>query len=89
MPVEETIWDVVVPNHVDAQQHQFPTVLAKLIAQRLPVEKKLLAVVGWSVNGGCLFNPDPVCSGTQCRIACSAREISAGTHAEITPSSLG
>jgi hypothetical protein len=59
MPVEETIWDVVVPNHVDVQQHQFPTVLAKLIAQRLPVEKKLLAVVGWSVNGGCLFQPRP------------------------------
>jgi hypothetical protein len=59
MPIEETIWDVVVPNHVDAQQHQFPTVLAKLIAQRLPAEKKLLAVVGWSVNGGCLFQPRP------------------------------
>jgi hypothetical protein len=59
MPIEETIWDVVVPNHVDAQQHQFPTLLAELVAQRLPVGKKLLTVVGWSANGGCLFQPRP------------------------------
>ena len=59
MPIEETIWDVVVPNHIDSQQRQFPAVLAKLIAQRLPAGKQLLAVVGWSVNGGGLFQPRP------------------------------
>jgi hypothetical protein len=59
MPIEETLWDVVVPNDVDAQQHQLPTVLARLIAQRLPAGKRLLGVVGWSVNGGCLFQPRP------------------------------
>ena len=57
MPIEETIWDVVVPNDVDAHQYQFQRTLAKLVAERLSAEKKLLAVVGWSANGGGLFQP--------------------------------
>jgi hypothetical protein len=59
MPIEETIWDIVVPNDVDAQQHELTTVLAALITKRLPAGKKLLAVVGWSANGGCLFQAKP------------------------------
>jgi hypothetical protein len=59
MPIEETIWDVVVPNDVHPRQHDLPTVLADLITQRLPADKKLLAVVGWSANGGCLFQSRP------------------------------
>lgn len=59
MPIEETIWDIVVPNDVDAQQHDLTTVLADLINTRLPAGKKLLAVVGWSANGGCLFQSRP------------------------------
>jgi hypothetical protein len=59
MPIEETIWDIVVPNDVDAQQHDLTTVLADLITKRLPAGKKLLAVVGWSANGGCLFQSRP------------------------------
>lgn len=59
MPIEETIWDIVVPNDVDAQQHEMTRVLADLITKRLPAGKKLLAVVGWSANGGCLFQARP------------------------------
>jgi hypothetical protein len=59
MPIEETVWDVVVPNDVDAREHELPSVLADLVAQRLPADKKLLAVVGWSANGGCLFRSRP------------------------------
>jgi hypothetical protein len=59
MPIEETIWDVIVPNDVDARAHELPTVLADLITRRLPAEKKLLAVVGWCANGGCLFQSRP------------------------------
>jgi hypothetical protein len=32
-----------------------PSVLDDLITKRLPAEKKLLDVVGWAANGGCLF----------------------------------
>jgi hypothetical protein len=59
MPIEETIWDIVVPNDVDAQQHDLMRVLSELISKRLPASKKLLAVVGWSANGGCLFQAKP------------------------------
>jgi hypothetical protein len=59
MPIEETIWDLIVPNDVHAPHHALPAVLAELITQRLPAGKKLLAVVGWSANGGCLFAPRP------------------------------
>jgi hypothetical protein len=55
MPIEETIWDVFVPNDVHPRQHELPSVLADLITKRLPAEKKLLDVVGWAANGGCLF----------------------------------
>jgi hypothetical protein len=59
MPIEETIWDVVVPNDVHPRPHELATALGDLITQRLPADKKLLAVVGWSVNGGCLFQSRP------------------------------
>jgi hypothetical protein len=59
MPIEETIWDVVVPTDVHPRQHELATVLGDLITQRLPADKKLLAVVWWSANGGCLFQSRP------------------------------
>ncbi len=55
MPVEETMWDVMVPKDVDARQPDIRLLLADLIAKRLPADKKLLRVVGWSADGGCLY----------------------------------
>jgi hypothetical protein len=58
MPVEETMWDVFVSrNLLDRRDEQLRTVLAGVIAERLPRNKKLLRVVAWSPNGGCLFAP--------------------------------
>jgi hypothetical protein len=28
-----------------------------MVAKRLPANKKLLRVVGWSAKGGCMFTP--------------------------------
>lgn len=51
------MWDVVVPSDVEARQREMRFVLADMVAKRLPADKKLLRVVGWSANGGCLFRP--------------------------------
>ena len=59
MPVEETMWDVLVPSDVEDRQREMRMVLADMIAKRLPADKKLLRVVGWSANGGCLFRSRP------------------------------
>ena len=59
MPIEETLWDVIVPNEVGARAYELTAVLADVITRRLPAEKKLLAVVGWCANGGGLFQSRP------------------------------
>ena len=37
---------------------QLSSLLAQVIAGRLPKQKKLIRVVAWSVNAGCLFPPE-------------------------------
>ena len=59
MPIEETIWDVVVPDDVHSRRHDLARVLADLVTQRLPADTKLLSVVGWCANGGGLFQSRP------------------------------
>jgi hypothetical protein len=58
MPIEETLWDVFVPNDVHPRRHDLPRVLADLITQRLPDDKNFSLLSG-SANGGCLFQSRP------------------------------
>jgi hypothetical protein len=52
------MWDVLITRDVlDRDDNQLRTVLEGVIAKRLPREKKLLRVVAWSPNAGCLFTP--------------------------------
>jgi hypothetical protein len=58
MPVEETDWDVRVPREIESRHgYQLRTAFEEILAQRLPAEKRLRRVVGWSANGGCLYRP--------------------------------
>jgi hypothetical protein len=60
MPVEETMWDVVVTRQLsDRYDEQLRAILARAVAKRLPRNKKLLRIVAWSQNAGCLFPPKP------------------------------
>jgi hypothetical protein len=53
------MWDVLITRDMlDQNDNQLRTVLAGAIAERLPREKKLLRVVAWSANAGCLFTPE-------------------------------
>ena len=46
------MWDVLVPSTTaDGAEY--------LVAKRLPDINKLLRVVGWSANGGCMFGSRP------------------------------
>ena len=54
------MWDVLVTRDMlDRYDDQLRNVLARAIAKRLPRDKKLLRVVAWSPNAGCLFTPRP------------------------------
>lgn len=56
MPVEETLWDVVVSRDIEPRHYeQLRAALADTIARRLPSHKKLRRIVAWSPNGGGLF----------------------------------
>jgi hypothetical protein len=58
MPVEETMWDVLVSHSLQVRHDEhLRTVLARMIAERLPKGKTLLRVVAWSPNAGNLFAP--------------------------------
>jgi hypothetical protein len=60
MPVEETMWDIVVARDVETRHcEQLRAALAEMIATRLPSHKRLLRVVQWSAEGGSLFRPKP------------------------------
>jgi hypothetical protein len=58
MPVEETMWDVLVrPEVLNRPDDHVRALLTRAVAERLPEGKQLLRVVGWSANGGGLFAP--------------------------------
>jgi hypothetical protein len=60
MRVEETMWDVVISqDQVARDDEELRTALARVIADRLHCGKKLLRVLTWSANAGCLFAPKP------------------------------
>jgi hypothetical protein len=58
MPVEETAWDVRVPREIESRHgDQLRAVFEEILSKRLPADKRLRRVVGWSANGGCLYRP--------------------------------
>ncbi len=60
MPVEETMWDVLVSRHASEQNDiRLRTLLARAVEERLPRGKELVRVVAWSANAGGLFASQP------------------------------
>ncbi len=60
MPVEVTMWDVLVSRQgVDQNDLRLRTLLARAIEERLPQGKELIRVVAWSANAGGLFASRP------------------------------
>ncbi len=58
MPIEKTMWDVVVTrNMLRGREDQLRAVLAGAVAARLPADNQLVRVVAWSPNAGCLYPP--------------------------------
>lgn len=58
MPVEETVWDLSVPRHIEPRHYEeLRAAFADLLRERLPAHKTLRRVVAWSPNGGCLYRP--------------------------------
>ena len=52
------MWDVLITKGAMATpEDQLRTVLTRAVARRLPRNKKLVRVVAWSQNAGCLFAP--------------------------------
>ena len=52
------MWDVLVSQSLRVRHDEhLRTVLAGMIAERLPKGKTLLRVVAWSANAGNLFTP--------------------------------
>ncbi|CAN5260284.1 hypothetical protein BH09ACT8_BH09ACT8_56800 [soil metagenome] len=58
MPVEETDWDVRVSREVERRHGDcLRATFEEILAKKLPADKRLRRVVGWSANGGCLYRP--------------------------------
>ena len=58
MPVEETAWDVLVSREIESRHgYHMRAALEEIVAKRLPANKRLRRVVGWSANGGTLYLP--------------------------------
>lgn len=58
MPVEETMWDILVSRQgSDQSDLRLRTILARAVEERLPRDKELVRVVAWSAEAGGLFAP--------------------------------
>ncbi len=56
MPVEETDWDVRVSREVELRHGDcLRATFEEILAKKLPADKRLRRVVGWSANGGTLY----------------------------------
>jgi hypothetical protein len=58
MPVEETAWNVLVSREIESRTgYHMRAALEEIVSKRLPANKRLRRVVGWSANGGTLYRP--------------------------------
>jgi hypothetical protein len=58
MPVEETAWNVLVSREIESRSgYHMRAALEEIVSKRLPANKRLRRVVGWSANGGTLYRP--------------------------------
>ncbi|WP_234808002.1 hypothetical protein [Mycolicibacillus trivialis] len=58
MPVEETMWDILVPREIDRYDtERLRSALADMVRRRLAPGTRLLRVVSWCPNAGALFRP--------------------------------
>ena len=53
------MWDVRLARDETSSYERLASLLARVIAERLPQHKKLIRVVAWSADAGRLFAPEP------------------------------